>query len=476
MKISRKIHSQIRLQNLTFSVLFVAAMGLLGWLSTRYSTRSDWTAGGRHTLSEASRKVLALLDGPVEITAFAREDRALRDQIDDQVGRFKRHDPQLSLRYVNPDTQPDKVRELGITVDGELVVDYRGRSERVQQLSETALTNALQRLLQAKDQQIALLTGHGERAADGRAAHDLGQFVDELGRKGIKVVPLNLAMTPAIPDKTAVLVIAGPTTNLLPGEVSLIRRYVEQGHNLLWLADPGSQRGLGPLAEKLGLRFLPGTVVDASTQLFGITDPTFVLVAEYPAHAITSQFQKVTVFPAASALDRVSPESAGDFALEPILSTLPRSWTETGAIEGKIRFDSDKGEKEGPLAIGFALTRVVPDTGAKDPKGATKPSSASDEARHEPGSSQQRIVVVGDGDFLSNAYLGEGGNLQLGLNILQWLTGNDRLIDIPPRTVPDRSLNIAESTLGMIAIGFLFLVPLALFGVGALVWFQRRRR
>lgn len=478
MKISRKIHLEIRLQNLAFSLLFLVVVGLLAWLSTRYSAQFDWTAGARHTLSEASRKVLDLLDSPVQITAYARENRQLREQIDDQVGRFLRHKKDITLTYVNPDTQPDKVRELGITVDGELFVEYQGRSEKIQQASETALTNALQRLALAKEQKIVFLEGHGERSPTGRADHDLSQFAEELGRKGITVTGLNLAATPVIPENASVLVIASPKTKLLAGEVALIQDYLKKGRNLLWLADPGDLGGMGPIAQQLGLKFLPGTVVDASTQIFGISDPTFALVAEYTPHAITAQFQKLTIFPGATALEKAV-QGEGEFEYDPILSTLARSWTETGPIQGKIQFDAAQGEKQGPLNIGFALTRTIRQDAppkAEDSKSKPATPGANDASDEEKQSPTQRVAVVGDGDFLSNAFLGEGGNLELGINLIQWVSQNDKFINIPPRPASDRSLNFSESTLGVLALSFLILLPVALISTGAFIWFQRRRR
>lgn len=487
MKINRKTHLELRLQNLLFTVLFLAVVGLVAWLSTRYSAQFDWTAGSRHTLSDASRKVLDLMKEPITITAYARENAQLRNQIRDQVGRYSRYKKDLTLKFVNPDTQPDKIRELGITMDGEMMVDYQGRTEKIQNAEESTLTNALQRLAVAKERHVVFLEGHGERSPQGQANHDLGQFGEELERKGITVSMVNLGVTPDIPDNTDVLVLAGPRANLLPGEVTLIQDYVKKGGNLLWLADPGELHGLAPLAEQLGIKFLPGTVVDASTQLFGIDDPTFALVAEYPAHPVTYNFQTMTLFPAAAALDK---SAEGDFLREPLLSTLARSWTETGAIEGKIQFDEDKGERKGPLQIGYTLTREIkpadkPAASEKKPEERPDKQSTAEQAEKQDVEtskdtdekpSEQRVVVIGDGDFLSNAFLGNGGNLELGLNIIHWLSQNEALINIPAKTAPDRKLELSPVASGVIAIGFLIALPVGLIGTGAAIWFKRRRR
>ncbi len=221
----------------------------------------------------------------------------------------------------------------------------------MQDFNEAAVTNALQRLAQSKEQNLVFLEGHGERSPLGQANFDLGQFGQELKRKGVNLALLNLAKTPDIPANTTALVIAGPRANLLPGEVGLIQDYVKKGGNLLWLADPGDQHGLQALAEQLNLTFLPGTVVDASTQLFGIDDPTFALVAEYVHHPITADFKELTLFPVAAALQ--SGKDA-DFHATAVLRTLARSWTEIGPLKGDIRFNADSGEKEGPLTIGYA--------------------------------------------------------------------------------------------------------------------------
>jgi gliding motility-associatede transport system auxiliary component len=89
---------------------------------------------------------------------------------------------------------------------------------------------------------------------------------------------------------------------------------------------------------------------------------------------------------------------------------------------------------------------------------------------------QQRIVVVGDGDFLSNAYIGNVGNLDMGLRMVNWLIHDDRFIDIPAKTASDKSLQLTETSVAVIGFGFLLAIPLSLMGTGFLIWRRRKRR
>ena len=465
MKINARKHLEIRLQNLTFTLLFLGVIGLLGWLSTRYFVQFDWTAGGQHTLSSASVKVLDLFHEPIKVVAYVREEKNVREAIAEQISSYSRIKQDMKLTFVNPDTQPDEVRKQGFTDRNVIRIEYQGRSELVMEPTESAITNALQRLSHVNEQHVVFLEGHGERSPKGQANFDLGQFGEELDHKGIKFSLINLAQISKIPDNTDVLVLAGPKVNLLPGEVAQILEYVKQGGNLWWMADPGDLHGLAPLAEQLGLTFYPGTVVDASTQLFGIDDPTFALVAEYTNHPITVGFDVMTVFPSAVAMTKLGDSQ---FDRIPFLSTVRTAWAETGPIEGKIKFDADKGEHEGPLHIGFALTPLKNTNPQKNPE----QKKNTDEGK----SADQRIVVIGDGDFLANAYLGNGGNLNMGLNIMNWLSKNDQLINIPAKVAVDKALTLSNMAMVFIFAGFLLLLPLSLFVGGAFIWFKRRGR
>lgn len=454
MEMNKKTRTEFRFQNLIFIILFLGIIGLLAWLSQRYSIDADWTATGRNTLNQATIKLLSRMDEPVHVTAFARESQLLntRQTVQEFIGRYQKHKDDMEITFINPDTAPDITRQMGITVDGELVVEYAGRKEHVQTLKEEVLTNTLQRLLRSGEQHVVFIGGHGERKPDGRANFDLGRFSQHLADKGIKTSTITLNETPQIPGDTAVLVIAGPQVEMLPGEIKLIEGYIKKGGNLLWLHDPGKLFGLEPVARQLGIRFIDGVVVDPTTQLLGIGDPSFALINRYNDHPMVRDFTFMSIFPQATAIEYQPQE--GTEASE-FLQTVARSWAETGPIQGTISYDEDK-EQLGPLTIGLALTREHKSTGDK--------------------TRQQRIVVLGDGDFLSNAYLGNQGNQDLGYNIFNWLSHDDNFIAIPVAVAPDRELTMS-TTMGIsIALIFLIILPLVLLASGVFIWLKRRKQ
>lgn len=447
--------TRARLNSLLMGALLIALFALLAWLSTRYRIEADWTAAGRHSLSEASREILNRISRPLEITAYAREKPELRDSVRRFVDRYQRARPGIGLHFVNPDAVPDEVRNLGISVDGELVLRYDGRVEHVRTDSEEQFTNAMQRLLRSGERWLAFVEGHGERNALGQASYDLSEWARHLKMRGFQLQPINLGETHAVPDNTAVLIIAGQRTDFLAGEMQLVLEYLERGGNLLWLTDPGSTT-LAALAERLAVSFPPGVVIDFAGQLLGLDDPTITLVTAslYGPHAATEGFSLATLYPRAGAI-KIADQSG--WRVEKLLSTAEHAWLETGELQGEVGLDEGV-DLPGPLTIGVSLSRDL--------------EAAEGEGRK---AVKQRVVIIADGDFLSNTYLSNAGNLELGLRVMNWLTRDEDLIRIPARIAGDAQLEMAGTTIGLFGVFFLLVLPLGLLFIGVSTWWRRSK-
>ncbi len=461
MEINKKSKRTLVLQSWSFTILFLAIAGLLGWLSTRYNKDFDWTATGRHTLTEASAKVLEKLEAPLNITSYASgaEQGPVRTRVREALKRYQKHSDKINLTFVDPMTNPDKIRELGIRADGEMIFEYQSRIEHVQEFSESAITNTLQRLLRNAERQIVFITGHGERETTGQANHDVSLFMEGLKHKGFIVRDINLTQALVIPPNTAVVVLASPIVEYLDGEIDVLKNYVEQGGHLLWIQEPDSRAKLKPLADLLRIEFTGGVIVDMDIQLLGVNDPT-IIMGQYTPHAITENFNVLTLFPRTVG---ITYQESEQWQVTPFLKSIDRSWLETGKLEGTIRFDSSA-DIQGPVNVGLALSRELKSPEADNKEPATTKNQT------------QRIVILGDGDFLSNAYLGNQGNQSMGENIFNWLSHDDNFIDIPQAKAPDAEMVVTET--GMIMFGLLYfiIIPLMLIGAGVFIWLKRRKR
>ena len=433
-------------------------VGLLGWLGQRYSLQFDLTASGRNSLSQASRDLLDQMPGEVSIDAYARELEfsPTRRQISELVHLYQTYKPDIRLHFINPDSNPQQVRDQGISMEGEMVVHYHGRSQHLTDIDEQTLSNTLLRLLRTSDKPIYFLTGHGERHRSGQANPDLGLFTAKLAKSGLSLHDWNITEQRKLPKDAALLVIASPQRDYLPGEVKLLQKYIEDGGNLLWLLEPGSLDGLDGLASRLGMELVPGTIADPSGELLGLNNAAFTLISDYPDHPVTRGLDSVTLLPLAAALESAE---GTDWQVTPLLSTSADSWSETGKLSRVIHYDAED-DIAGPLVVAYALSR-----------GSGDDSGTGDSPQPE-----QRVVVMGDGDFISNAYLGNGANLKLGTALFNWLSHEDDVLPIQTRRAEDIRLDLGRTELSLMGVVFSILIPLGLVGSGLGIWLLRRRR
>lgn len=471
MKMTKGLHRSIGVQNAIFYLLLLAVIGLLAFLSREFHVQSDWTYGNRNSLTEATRSLLEKVDQPLKFVAYVPEDAALQEQLRKLVAKYQRVKPDIKLEFVNPDLDPVLAKQDGIQYAGQMAIHLGERSEVVEQTTESVIANAIQRMSRGAERLVVFLEGHDERDPLSDNSSGLSQFLSTLERSGFKVQPHNLVRTQSIPNNARFLVIASPQKDLLPGEVDVLKKYVEQGGNLLWLQDPGGLHGLKPLADTLGLKINEGTVLDANEQLhavLGVTHPAVVPVVDYGRSPIAEKFTgSQSLFPFSTMVERnpVEDKNALVWDAQEFLTTLPNSWLETGKVDGAVTYEEDNGDVLGPISIGFTLTRLL-----EQPAGTeTTPANPQKER-------QQRVVVIGDSDFLINSFIGQGINLDLATNIFNWLSADDNLLNIQVNNAPDTNFALGETASFILASFFLIVLPLSLITLGSIIWFRRRRR
>ena len=126
-----------------------------------------------------------------------------------------------------------------------------------------------------------------------------------------------------------------------------------------------------------------------------------------------------------------------------------RDRTETGALTGKVEFGDDQQELKGPLPLLLSLER-------------------------ERANKMQRVIVAGDGDFLADAWIANGGNRDLANRLFNWSVEDTQMIGISAPVQSDAQLNLSKSGKLILAAFALLILPGLMFSAATGVWYQRQ--
>ena len=472
MRIDRQTRIQLTIQKVVFLCLFLGIIGMLAWLSGHYQWQFDLTANKRHSISQESARLLDKLPGEIVVHAYTR-DEVTGQAIGEIISRYQRHKDDFRLRLLNPDIDIADVQKDGVVMNRAVafVMHYQGRMEHIDSLSEQAISNALLRLNRARDQRVVFLAGHGEFSIEAKVDRSYALLASRLTEMGLNIESVNLAEK-TIPENTRLLVIAAPRADYSAGELSLIKQQLASGTNLLWLTEPGDLHGLKPLATSFGIQLQQGAVIDNNTELrrmLNIDHPSFIPVTEYFQHPITETIRYNSLFPTARGISPLTRDAIVDnWQPTALFNSLAGSWSESSGLGAdEVSFSSLDGDVKGPITLAVALQRDRTQSGSPGDNG----QSGGPAAR-----GQQRAVITGDSDFLSDTYIGAGANLNLGLNIFNWLVGDDDYINIEIKPPADTRLEFDDTSLFIIAFGFFIFIPLGFIAAGFIIWRIRNRR
>jgi len=464
MLVTKSSRLNYRIQHLVFIILLLGCIGFAGWLSNEYDIRSDWTAGKRHSLSEETLQLLDSLSSPVKVRSYQTNDPALNQAINEILLRYQNNAADFTFQLINPDIFIEQAKADGIQRYGQSVIEYQGQLEHIDSLNEESLSNALLRLQRKQKPNLLFVSNHNERNINDTSDSGYSALATQLANKGFNSLTINL-LEQTLPDnnnsaESNVLVIGSIQTALLESEEEKIIDFVKAGGNLLWLQDPQQHSSLKTLQDTLQINFIDGTLIDNNpeiSRMLKLSHPAMIPVLEYKMHPITEKMKYFTLFTVASAI-KTSTEKSKNTSQQWIHSDLlissENSWAETGDLASIIEFNPAE-DTQGPLTLGIAQQRQIEINQQKI---------------------AQRVVVIGDTDFLSNSNIGHGANLDFITKTMNWLAEDDRLITISPKTAPDLTLKLSASYTSIIGIFFLIGLPVILFSSGAYIWFKRRKQ
>ncbi|HTJ12576.1 MAG TPA: Gldg family protein [Dinghuibacter sp.] len=386
---------------------------------------------------------------------------------------------------------------------------YKGRStflrlfdDQITFPTETETDAALKRLLQTHMPKIAFLQGDAERSIDKLGDRQYKMTANQitfrysLVNQGFDVESVSLK-DQDVPGDIAALVIADPKVALDTTVARRLQQYMAAGGNLLLAGEPGKQSLLNPLLQPLGVQFMDGMLIEKSK------DYSPALIQLYPtafADSLTKKLAQdeddslpVTMLGAAA----LTYTNDGPFKITPLLMTDGSETWNKKVKPTEDQIESSEDDNVNQSGATMVMTMSAPPPMASGKHHDEKPAfpvlsySAADGDQSGPlttaialtrtiNGKQQRIVVTGDADFLSNAelarYTPRTSNFDFSTALFSWFSNGEFPIDTSRPLSKDKSITLTSG--GMVALKWLLLgiLPGMLLVAGTIILIRRKRK
>jgi len=489
------------------SFLYFVVIVLMNVVASGWFIRLDLTSGKINTLSSATEKLLGTLKDRLIVKVYFNSDlpapysnnrRAMMDILqelrsfssgkleyeiydptsDNDVNKATSDGiPQVQVQVVNNDKLEVKRAFMG------LVLEYRAQKQTipvVEDLSnfEYDIASRIDRMINTRKKTIAVAQGNGEPSFE-----DFQKAQQALSDR-YNLLPVDLKSP--VPDSASALVMIQPTMAFPDSQLYNLDQFMMNRGRAAFLmsmvnATMQSQYatdlnlGLSRVFRSYGFDIKKDLVRDAQCASVSVVQReaglTFQTEVPHPyipivnnldkSFAVTQNLHQV-IFPFVSDIDTTSAHVLR-LNVIPFAVSSQRSGTQTGFydLDPNAQFTRAMFEERNKLlgvAINGNIKTVISDT--------EKSVSASRKTE-----GNERIIVVGNGNFVRDMFLSNRENLSLFLNIVDYLTDDLGLISIRSKSfLPGPLKPVSDANRATTKDIIVGLPPLLILGFGLIYW------
>jgi ABC-type uncharacterized transport system involved in gliding motility auxiliary subunit len=426
------------------SVALLVMVNIAAWY---HPWSVDLTAAGRNRVSSDTQHLLERLATEVSLQQFGRTSDPMVDQL---LQGFARAGRRVRVEFVDVDRDRDRATRYGVVKLGTVVVVAGEKFRKVEDANEQALVTAILQVTTSVERTLCFVTGHGERGLSDAGAQGLSQLAATLAASNYVTDWISL-LEDHIPHACSVLVVAGPQEELSTAEIDRLQSYFEKQGRVALLLEPDPAASLAAWLHPLGVTPQAGAIVDTSGAGRSVGGgPRTPLALRYVDHPVTRGFEIATMYSGARPLQTIDRSEAGA-TITALAQTGLRSFATLNADpEPALQQGTDT---PGPLTLATAVavgSQVTPGNSA-------------------------RLVVFGDADFISNAFLRRQGNRDFFLRSLSWLIGEEEATVVSVDDRQNRRIELTERTHALMYIVNLGALPLIPLLAGVFVYLRSRR-
>ena len=446
-----------------FTSLYIA----VNFTALIFNHRIDVTQFKQHTLSKATLEVLENLTQDVKATVFYVG--MPPKYLEDLLREYERaSNNRITSEIIDPIKQIGYAAQFGDVISGkESKVILQSGSERrdidfsKENLDEELLNNAIVRVTR-EARAIYFLTGHGEYGLFEQGEKGLSNLQKNLLANNMIGHDLMLAVERKIPDDCSVLVVAGAKSHLTKDEEQIIKEYLDRGGDALFLVEHvlvttqdqlltedqlGKNPSLNVILKDWGVKIGDDIVVDLASNVGDVGSPA---TRNYMPHRAIVNNLDYTFFVRPRSISILQDRNE-TIKVAPLVLTASsdQSWAETNRML-EVKYNEGE-DRAGPVPLASVIFK----------------------SKRDADSSDTRIIVITDADFLTNNYIGQYSNAQLGLNAINWLSELDYEVLSNQVKVEVNRLNLTSKQKRMVAV-LLSVLPAFIATLGMMVWIKQK--
>ncbi len=491
-----------RKSNTTYILLIVGVLIFINLLADRFFFRLDFTADKRYTLSDATKSILKSLNQTITVTAYISEElppdfaRVRRDFKDELTEYSNRSGGKIMFEFINPnkdEATEQKAMQAGISP---VLINVREKDQVKQQKAymgavlqygdkteiipfiqpgaamEYSLSTSIKKMTVENKPVIGFVEGNGETPLN--AMIQVMQALSVL----YEIEPVNLKDLTTSLDKYKTLVIVNPADTIPADQLAKLDAFLAYGKNIFIamnrvdgnlqnLSGNAVSTGLETWLEGKGIKVNPNFIIDQNCGAVMVNQQqgmmTFQSQMKFPYLPLITKFAETpatkglssVILQFASSIDYV--KGNPDVTFTPLAFTSEKAGTENVPVYFNVARNWQQTD--------FPLMNLTV-AGMLSGKIA--------------GNLNSKIIVITDGDFAIN---GEGqqarqlqpDNLNLFVNVVDWLSDDTGLIDLRTKEITSRPIDQMEDGKKTFLKYLNFLLPLLLVvGFGFFRWQYRQ--
>lgn len=254
----------------------------------KYNVEFSSRLNSEKGLSEQSIHVLKNLHGTkaIKIEVYTNKTTAISKTINKFFIPYKRINKDINIEFVDPVSHSSKVQQNAITMQGEMLLTFldndNTKSIHITELSESAIINAILRLLNDTDEWLIMAEGYGMANVEDDSGSGLSDLLIHLKKVGVHIARMPLNSSLVLPDNVKVILLPNPKEKLDTEIVNWIQQQMQQGISFWWLNDVNAARQ-AELELLLDIMSGSKTLIDSEYSS---------VITEYPMHAITENFNQ----------------------------------------------------------------------------------------------------------------------------------------------------------------------------------------